>query len=106
MEKEGRGHQDTVPSHKQHMILCWCGSVVDVSKLRGVCSQVVELPNAPLVFYVLAATIGKDTRVSGCLPTLFRLMGLQQDGSPPVEVGGGPCEEGLQGAPVDVAWAL
>src|SRR5215213_2184903 len=139
MEKEGRGRQDTVPSHNRTMILCklllllcvlglaaryasmrappefvqtshkilwWCGRVVDVGKLKGVCSQVVQLLNAPLVFYVLAATIGKDARVSGSLTSLFRLMGLQQDSTPPVGVGGGPCEEGLQGAPVDVAWGL
>jgi hypothetical protein len=32
------------------------------------------------------------------------LMGLQQDGAPPV--GGGLREHRLQGAPVDVAWGL
>src|SRR5215207_2235897 len=53
---------------------------------------------------VLGATSGKDARVSGSLTPLFRLMGLQQDGAPPVGGGGGPCEHGLQRAPVDVAW--
>ena len=39
----------------------WWGRVVDVGKLAGICFQVVELPNTPLVLYVLAATSsGKD----------------------------------------------
>src|SRR5829696_8528450 len=93
--------------------LWWCGRVVDVGKVAGICfqvvvgrlaggcSQVVELLNAPLVLYVLAATRGKDARVSGSLTCMLRWMGLKQDGAPPV--GGGPCEDGLQRAPVDVA---